>query len=562
VNSTTIGECAGEPEGGQHRRRCVWSLTTMLWPFSPLRRAYTPLDTLPPPSDNPSSTPPLTGVTPPTGGYPGDGGLGPPRGVTGNVLGDLGGYALPPTSLSLGDEDDGRPEAAAFLDRAAALALNIVPYSPEAHALVEKLTAAVIANQGTRRGPKLRAKLSQAIGAVVGALLKNWSRSRPRAVYRSHKASAFSDGPIGHRQFIAAMSGLVALGFVSHQPGYRKATEWEDGNIWSGKASRFWPSVELLRLAVAHAVTAAAANDQFKAPPPAKAPNVRRPVEVNSLKLVIGYRTGQSVKRELDASEVLGPDVQIISTAVEEANAFAATQDVRGCTPPRWKRVFTVNASLGGRWIAVGREGAYQTMPENERLACVTINGEPVVEVDVSASHLSIMHGLLGLELPDGDPYAFPGLSRSVVKAWITATLGKGSPVNRWARKAVTDAGELRDYDSRHVGRVICERYPFLLDPAGAVARPAELDNLKRVGPPEKLLTHRLMSIEAMALTGAMGYARSFGVLALPMHDGLIVPASGESCAKRALDGAYATLAKVRIKRTVRRAPSLAVQRA
>jgi hypothetical protein len=40
---------------------------------------------------------------------------------------------------------------------------------------------------------------------------------------------------------------------------------------------------------------------------------------------------------------------------------------VRGCRPPRWKRVFTFNSLLGGRWIAVGREGVYQMMPEASR---------------------------------------------------------------------------------------------------------------------------------------------------------------------------------------------------
>ena len=243
---------------------------------------------------------------------------------------ELGGYALPPDSLALDEEAEGRAEAAAFLDRAASLALNIVPESAEARALVEALTAAVIAHQATRRGPKLRAKLSQAVGAIVGCLLKNWSRSRPRPIYRSGKASGFSDGPVGYRPFTAAMSGLDQLGFVGHQPGYRMATEWDDGNVWTGKAARFWPSVELLRLAVAHGITAAAADCQFKAPAPAKAPVVRRPVVVNSLKIMVGYRTGHGVKRELDASAALGSEFRRIVTGVEEANAFATKHEVQG----------------------------------------------------------------------------------------------------------------------------------------------------------------------------------------------------------------------------------------
>ena len=98
--------------------------------------------------------------------------------------------------------------------------------------------------------------------------------------------------------------------------------------------------------------------------------------------------------------------------------------------------MFTASWQLHGRWYAVGSEGNYQRLSEIERLG-LTINGEPVVEVDVHASHLSIMHGLLGRPLPDiDDLYDFSDVPRWVVKAWITAALGKGSPVQKWATRA------------------------------------------------------------------------------------------------------------------------------
>ena len=143
-----------------------------------------------------------------------------------------------------------------------------------------------------------------------------------------------------------------------------------------------------------------------------------------------------------------------------------------GCLPPRWKRVFTAHVDLGGRWTAVGKEGVYQTMSERERPAQITINGSPVVEVDVTASHLSIMHGLLGLPLPADDPYGFPEVPHKVAKAWITATLGKGSSVKRWSARTVNDNPELTDHDPKRVGAIICERYGFLQSPAEAVAAP------------------------------------------------------------------------------------------
>ena len=475
-----------------------------------------------------------------------------PWGVTGNVLELPGAYAVPPGTLNIDADHEGLAETAAWLDTAAPLALDAKPSTAESHALVDALTAMVAAHGGTRRGPKLRAKLADAVAAIVGSLLKNWARSPARPVFRSGKAASFSDGPIAYRQFTAAMAGLEGLGFVVRQQGYQRAIDWGDVKSWFGKAARFWPSAGLLRLVAEHGITAENAQQHFRASAPKRPPIVRKLVAVNSMKRTIGYVTGQGHKEALK-DDALGADLERIRNGVEQANAFAAEQDVRGCLPPRWKRVFTVNSLLGGRWIAVGREGVYQTMSEGERLARITINGEPVVEADVQASHLSIMHGLLGLPLPPGDLYEFPKVPRPVVKAWITATLGKGTPVTKWAIKAAKDNPDLGGHDPKRIGRIICDRYPFLTSPAAAVAVPAGLDRLKDIDTPARLLTHRLMAIEAQALTGAMEYLRaSRGVLALPMHDGLIVPLSGERHVGGGLDGAFATLAKVRVRWTIK----------
>jgi hypothetical protein len=127
-------------------------------------------------------------------------------------------------------------------------------------------------------------------------------------------------------------------------------------------------------------------------------------------------------------------------------------------------------------------------MSEAERLRIVG-NGEPVAEADVRAPHLSFMHGLLGLPLPEGDPYEFSDVPRSVAKVWIAATRGKGSPVKRWAATAAKDSPEILGVDARQVDEVICRRYPFLRRPAEAVADAAGLNKLAHIGTPAKLLS-------------------------------------------------------------------------
>jgi hypothetical protein len=101
------------------------------------------------------------------------------------------------------------------------------------------------------------------------------------------------------------------------------------------------------------------------------------------------------------------PEATRIREEVTSYNEWVAQHDFGGSLPPRFKRVFTASRLLGRRWYAIGNEGNYQLMSEAERLR-ITIGSEPVVEADVRGSHLSIVHGLLGLPLPQGDPYEFP----------------------------------------------------------------------------------------------------------------------------------------------------------
>jgi hypothetical protein len=450
-------------------------------------------------------------------------------------------WLTPPLSLSTDQLQDARW-----------LPLNATAASPNAVALVTELVARVIAMEAssgrrTKRRKAGQVKLSGAVAAIIGGALRRWSRRIPEAVFRSRTPADFTGGPVASRQFLAAMDGLVKLGLVHRSMAIRYlAFSFGDGvDIYMGKAPRHWPTAALLAMANQHGMTPRTVGADFAEIIPTIPPEVPKPLRVSALK-----RPGRKDRQPLPLSK-LGDAMDRLRQSVEEANAFAASHDVRGCLPPRWYRVFTECALLGGRWQAAGKEGLYQLMPEAERLAQITINGEAVAEVDVKASQLSIMHGLLGLPLPDGDPYEFPDVPRSVVKSWIVAAIGKGSPVTRWARKAMKDNPELLSHDPKHVGGAICHRYPFMRKPADAVCVQAGLDKLTHIAKPAKLLTHRLMAIEAEVIGGAMRYLRTDGVLALPIHDSLIVPRSGVGHAKDGLIGAFATLAKVRVRLTV-----------
>jgi hypothetical protein len=46
------------------------------------------------------------------------------------------------------------------------------------------------------------------------------------------------------------------------------------------------------------------------------------------------------------------------------------------------------------------------------------IDGEPIVEIDINASYISILHGISGYPLPQRDDlYDIGGIDRTIIKA-------------------------------------------------------------------------------------------------------------------------------------------------
>lgn len=433
----------------------------------------------------------------------------------GTLLSDTAPWPAPPATLS--------PSA---LKDAPQLDLTLTRASPAAQALVAAVANLIEAQERAmgrrKRGEAERAKIQAAIAGVLGGTLVLWMKAKPW--FRSRAKDSFTGAPVAARQFAAAVDGMVSAGLLQVSKAIRFATDhFDTGNPMSqGRAARHWPTEALLHLAAEHGVIPTTVRSDFRSVAPTKPPKVTSTVALESLGLRGGLR-GQPMAFDADDDAVAA-----ILADIDEQNRLAEATVVSGCLPPRWKRCFKGDWSLYGRWHALGSDGNYQRISEADRLSLIAINGEPVVEVDIGASHLSLMHGLLRLPLPYGDLYAavseFP---RDAVKTWITATLGKGSPVTKWARGTrVPDA--VRAYDPVAVGEAVMARYPFLRDPTVAVR------HLAHLGPPKRILTHHLTGLEARIITTVMGFLRGPDhpdwpeprVLALPMHDGLIVPVS------------------------------------
>jgi hypothetical protein len=434
-------------------------------------------------------------------------------------------------------------------------------------ALAAEVARHEVPSRRYQRGPIGIQKLHQAVAAISGGVLGPWARGMPTPVYRSMSKDSFSGGFVPFTQFVPIKDALVTFGYLIEVGEARWGTDWQDGSgaiFGKGLAARFWPTAALLHLAERHGVTPVTIKSDFAKVTPTAPPKVPdRLIELRGLKL-LGRTRGMDARC---FDDVLGSTVaRRIRRAIEQTNAFAASHEVQGCAPPRWKRTFTESLSFGGRWYDLWGNDGYQNMGTKERLG-ITINGETVAEVDVKACYLTILHGLLGLPLPEGDLYdipAAPGVDRDVIKTWIIATIGKGSPVRKWSAETVQKNCECTHYDAKQIGDAIISRYPFLALDTQTLMEGLRLDRRLLVASPKDhsispelaeqalsqsraLLVHRLMAVEAAAITGVMAYLRRMhGVLALPLQDAIIVPQSALRVVKLAFDGAFGHFAKVR----------------
>jgi hypothetical protein len=412
--------------------------------------------------------------------------------------------------------------------------LRGAPSSPSSRAFVATLgeTIETLERSAGRRTRKRKADAHsaflKALGAVLADILKASHGLPDRGyVYRSLHAESFNTAPVAYRAFVAAVEGLWRLGLIERVAGFKndEITNWGDTGVTvirNRKASRFRATPKLVHAACAQGITAESLGDHFSfAPEPPK----ERPL------LVLKASAKGAGARKVDGQPmeiVETPETIRLASEVRAINEFLGRVAITGLAFHGLHRAFAMGDVLNYRWDKGGRlyayGDAYQTAKKAARLA-MTLNGEPVVEIDIKASHLTILHALLGAPLDIGeDAYDGLGVDREVAKTWLTATLGKGAPVKRWPKTASeeyrkrTGRNLSGDHRADFVGASVMARFPLLF-------------KLKDTGISWADLTFR----ESEAVVGAVLELAREGVPALPVHDSLIVPATREHMASAIL---------------------------
>jgi hypothetical protein len=425
------------------------------------------------------------------------------------------------------------PEIEQLQDTYADFMVRVV--SPEAAALIADLAVRISASEDQRklsskgaenrtrgrykRGPKGAESLRNALGRFVGHLLMaRAATDRTGKVFRSRKKDGFTGGPVTSTAFDGTWRGLEALGLLSHVPGkHRYHPMGFDGGPMKlpGQASVFEATAKMLSAAQAHGVSLEKIEEHFV--------QERAPLELRT------FSTWEWSPRSR-ARKVSGQQVQYtpnertaaLTAQVQRLNEFLSTFSMEGGRFFGLYRGFNTGKDAeafswdkGGRLYAYG-DGAYQGLSGDQR-ALIKIDGEPAVEVDISASYLTVFHGLTKqpLDTQSGDLWGRAEIEdKSVAKEWTNLSLTTGELLTKWPKEKVTK------YRAR-TGRDLGTDYPVRDVEAKVLAA---FPSLKRLD--GSLTWAELMFAEAEVIIATMTKLMGQGVPAFPVFDSIIIPLS------------------------------------
>jgi hypothetical protein len=184
------------------------------------------------------------------------------------------------------------------------------------------------------------------------------------------------------------------------------------------------------------------------------------------------------------------------------------------------KRIFTMRHEdpLPQRFDQSGRMfGGFWIGLERERRAQIRIEGETLADLDFSSMFLRLAYAQAGVTPPRGDLYAVPGLEghRAAVKVAVNALLFDKGKRHKWP--------DLEDRQRPGIGWS-----EFM---AGFTAMHSAI--VPHTG---EALGMGFMHLESEIMVEVLTRLADQGVVALPIHDGLMVKASAASMARTAME--------------------------
>lgn len=418
------------------------------------------------------------------------------------------------------------------------MALEGVARSDEAVALTRSVSLCVFnrANKGKRGRPS--SAHDRAVAALICDLLWNAEEDRAQWGYRSHRAIEFTGRAVGRRVYIAAFEGLLREGMLEFVPGHQQHMQFGGAKVPSWrKAPRLRATAQGLERAVAAGITPTNWREHFDIVPARAVRSRKPPLECRTPSRRVGGVKHRGGALPIDLSD---PEVLELHDQVTRINTFLAQHDIVGEDHSGFQRIFNAPVgdkcvwNKGGRLSSVERKN-YQVAKKPSR-AKMTIDGHPVVELDLTASHLTILHALRDYPFdPSDDPYFVEGIPRDVVKRWVTMTLGHRKLHRSWPKSVRADldqavGGSLQAaYPIGKTSQAILNGLPLLGDWGES---PIDWGDLQYVE--SKVM---VKTVETLAFT--------HGVPCLPVHDSIIVAAHHQELASQVLKEAFRSVVGV-----------------
>ena len=393
--------------------------------------------------------------------------------------------------------------------------------SEETLRLVDNLFKSLKLNQSKKNklsSEQLKGR-RKAFDHCLSDLILRTQLQEERMVYRSLDRSKFNTQEYGvsYTYFRLIIKSLKSKGYLIHING-KKYTEEDFDNPdgtpappqWNYVASHFQPTLKLLKLVRKYGLKKKDLKSHFKKDKPKLLVDVRHPSMSNGRSKVRGRKVRQSNFVGNETYKQEEADMKFI-------NDFLFNQELDGGSFMGLKRTFNNYTEEDYQWDAGGRmydidSDGYQKLSGDER-AMMTINGEPVVEIDIEACFFTILSGLVNTPIPNADPYEIEGIPRAIVKNWMTISLTKGEMLNKWPPGTP---------------QKLCEKLSLPKIPAASSVKKAILEQYRWLEWASKKIGGwaRLQHIESCIMKQTVMDLVNLEIPAYPVHDSVIVPAS------------------------------------
>jgi hypothetical protein len=401
------------------------------------------------------------------------------------------------------------------------MSLYSPPTSDQAKQLTKVIIETIKATEQRQRKRKANDEraFQETVGLIIGDLLIGYEQEANQWSYHEMYPAAFSDLSVGYKLFRSTVETLTNARLIVVAKGRNhKPMEFEErvSTFVTGLATRFQPTSTLIDLASAYDISKGSSQDHFVTQLPRKVIEVRKAKkegEGSGRKMKL-----KQTKRSLEIEEQL-----------KTINEFTSTFTFEGMRFNGFRRLFNqadrpdFDYNHGGRLYHADGQG-YIGMPKEKR-SQIKINGESVVEIDINASYLTIMHGLKQQPLPNReDIYDIGDLPREVVKKWFAISFGVNKFHRQWLKGNVKDLKEIcPDYrpwmTAKAVQKEVLKYFPFMADwSSGDIG------------------WSNLMFIESEIIIGTMlELMNDHNIPSLPVHDCIIVRKSDQELAMRIL---------------------------